>query len=281
MRLFGRNLRRVQTRILTEAPLDLGGLLNDLYYVEPAEIEPIRRGRSAALTTLSDWAQDFITKPYVGGTPDLFKAQVRLAHEAVRLYGNRDATEFLSAKFREIEERSPALSDSSRRNLWRRDTVTTVIDYASRRANEHHNTLDMIWCPKSDIGTRKPAVRVYRALSEYVIDNGLDPFCFGMTFDRIADLAGYAGKGKARDALLLAVDASLIVRLDPGVPKNDGGQGLCGLYALVGEGQDPAQVCRVGASTTMYGDRNKERLRRGLQPLPSYTEELDELLAAA
>jgi hypothetical protein len=66
----------------------------------------------------------------------------------------------------------------------------------------------MLWCPKRDIAASRPAVRVYRAMSEYVADNGLDPYCFGMTFDRIADLAGYASKSKAREALLLAADAA-------------------------------------------------------------------------
>jgi hypothetical protein len=71
------------------------------------------------------------------------------------------------------------------------------------------------------------------------------------------------------------------VRLDTGLAKDVGRQGLCGLYGLVGEGENPVNASRSGASTAMYRQRSEERVRRGLPPLPSYTEGLSELSAAA
>jgi hypothetical protein len=152
--------------------------------------------------------------------------------------------------------------------------VTKLLEYAASR-KEHVNVSDMIRYPKNNIDAPRPAARVYRALCEYVTDNGLDARCFGMSFDRVADIAGYVSKGKAREALLRAVDVGLIVRLDAGLPREPGRNGLCGLYGLIGEHHNtPLEAQKDGAATVMYGERSGERIRRGLDPLPSFELEL-------
>lgn len=128
--------------------------------------------------------------------------------------------------------------------------------------------LDSIWLPKIDVPGPTAALRAYLALVEYVLENALDPNCFGITYDRIADLSGYACKGTTWKAVNAAIDAGLIVRLDSGLPRIERRQGLCALYALVGNHNNPALAFTAGADTVMYRERSEERRRRGLEPLP-------------
>jgi hypothetical protein len=271
-RLFGRNLRRVRTRTLGESPLDLDGSLTDLCYLKPADIAADLPGKAMRRLSLSFWAEGFIKSPYVGGTPDLFKAQCRLAYEAVPLYGE-EAEQFLVDAFREVERQSPSLSMSARRGLLRPDIAKRLVKYvtSTRPASSedgHYISRVSIWCPKENVEACKPAARVYHALSEYVVEWALDANCFGMSLDRVADLSGYSGKTKGKEALLKAVAAGLIVILDTGVPYQDGTIGLCGLYALVGHDSTPAEARAAGQLTRMYAERNRERIARGLPPLP-------------
>jgi hypothetical protein len=265
VRLLGINRRRLRSRALIEAPLDLNGDLSDLVYLEPAALTPTSRPRNRS-GSLSRWARELIDSPCSMGTPELMKAQIRLAAELVALYGSDDAEVRLPAMFQRIAEQSPNLSRSSLRNLHRRDNVRRFIGYASQSAanNGNHRVPDCIWLPKLSQDAPKPALRVYRALYEYVREVGLDWNCFGITYARIAELAEYAGKPKARDAVSLAIDARLLVQLDPGEPKRSGFDGFCGLYALVGNHNNPALAAAAGSSTAMYLKRLADRGRLGL-----------------
>jgi hypothetical protein len=279
VRIFGRNLRRVRTRALTEAPLDLGGDLSDLCYVEPANIAADLPEMARSKSALSSWAEGFINEPYVGATPDLFKAQCRLAYEAVALHGEAGAEAFLTEAFREIERQSTDLSRSARQSLLRADTVKRLVKYAASGGSPsskggHVISQVLVSCPKNKLDAPKGAVRVYQALWKYVLDYALDPCCFGMSFERIADLADYSGATKAREAVLKAVAAGLIVRLDCGVPKRDGIVGLHGLYALVGHDITPDEARAAGQRTAMYAARSRERIARGLPSLQMLDEEL-------
>lgn len=164
----------------------------------------------------------------------------------------------------------------------RADTVKRLVKYAAASKSHdpapslggHDISRVLVSCPKNKLDAPRGAVRVYQALWKYVLDYGLDPCCFGMSFERIADLTGYSGATKAREAVLKAVAAGLIVRLDVGVPARDGIVGLCGLYALVGHDRTPDEVRAAGQQTLMYAARNRERIARGLRPLPMLDEEL-------
>lgn len=265
VRLLGRNQRRAQSKGVHEVALDLDGNVTDLFQVVPADIEatqkrPLRHG-------LSSWAKEFCEHPFTGRTPDLFKAQARFGHEAYREYGD-GALSFIIDAFRKVAENSPNLTASSRRNLMRSDTAARVFAYA-KTANGGNHISVAPWSPMTELaGFPKPAVRVYHGMAEHVLDNGLDANCFGITTQWIADRAGYAGKGKAWQALLVAVDEGLVVRLDSGVPREEGRDGLCGLYGLVGEGTDVESVRVAGMMTPMYRKRSDERERRGLPRLP-------------
>jgi hypothetical protein len=251
---------------LREAPIDLNGDLSDLYHVEPAGVAAEAERRTPNRPVLSASAQRFMDEPYIGSTTELFRAQVRLAREFVRLHGKASAPGHLAEAFRSIEEQSPDLSASSRRNLLRADTVARVVKYAtsSRLANGNYNSIRDIWLPIGVVKAPRPAVRVYEALVDYVLAEGLDPNCFGIDYGRIGDLAGYAGKGKAFEATQAAIIAGLIVQLDRGAPKQNGHHGLCALYALVGNHNNPAKALAAGIETPMYLARCEVRKRLAL-----------------
>lgn len=264
VRILGRNLRRARHSGLHEIPMNLLGELSDLCYVQPAAIEPEQLGvpNGGLRTRISTWAELFIGQPYVGTTLELHRSQVRLAHEAVELFGEAASAQ-LQEWFAQIEAGSPSISASCRRQLTRPDVVQRIVTYV-RSVRPDIRTLSIPgyrWCPKSEIQAPRPAIRAYTALTEYVLDRQLDPHCFAMAYSTVAALTGYCDKGRARQAILRAEDAGLIVRLDNGVA--DQRYQLCALYALVGEGDDPTTARAKGASHPKYADRIAERTRLG------------------
>ena len=264
VRILGRNLRRARHSGLHEIPLNLLGELSDLCYVQPAAIEPEQFDvpNGGLRTRISSWAESFIGQPYVGTTLELHRSQVRLAHEAVELYGEAASTQ-LQEWFAQIEAASPNVSASCRRQLTRPDVVQRIVTFV-RSVRTDIRTLSIPgyrWCPKSEIQAPRPAIRAYTALTEYVLDRQLDPHCFAMAYSTVAALTGYCDKGRARQAILKAEDAGLIVRLDNGVA--DQRYQLCALYALVGEGDDPTIARAKGTSHPKYADRIAERTRLG------------------
>lgn len=264
-RLFGRNRRRVTHSGLCEAPLDLGGMLSDLYYVRPAVIEADDATAFIGRSRLSDWARSFIEQPFLGGTLELYRAQVRLAFEVVSVYGS-EANSFLEQAFRRIESRSSKLAASSRRNLTRPDVVAQLIRYAV--TTPKYSTIDSgyIWYLKDKNDVPTGALRVCAALAEYVWQAGLDPHCFGMSYGRIADLSGYASKRMAGVNVLAAERAGLLVRLDRG--SDNKGDRMCTLYSLVLKDETPALARDRGMASAMYQLRIAQRALRGYDPQP-------------
>ena len=273
VRLLGRNRRRVWHQGVTETPLDLQGDLSDLLDLAPANIPAEDDAPVYSHNGLPRWVEAILSQAFTGTTKELFSLQVRLAGVARGLYQN-DAATYLTAWFTQLDGNSTNLSASSRQNLQRADVVATVLRYANERKgttgslwrplaleNGHHSIPRLVWCPKSKMTAS--ARRVYQALTAYVLGHGLDPHCVGFTFDRIAAIAGFADKGASYKAVQKAQDSRLVFRLDTGTNVRDG---LCGLYAFVGQGEDLQAAYDAGVATEMYRERLQERTRLGLPP---------------
>lgn len=270
VRLFGRNRQRARHKGLTEAPLDLDGNLSDLCYIEPAVIDYDREGVNRP--GLSAWAKQFVCSPYTGNTAELWRAQVRLAAEVVTLYG-ADAERRLSNWFQTLADISPQLRVSTRRQLLRPDAVARSVAWV--RAHHEARRSTSAWQPRKDptivsglviVGekqkrTPRPAVRAYNALANWVLTVGLDAHCFGITYERAANLMGYADKADARAAILKAQDANLLFRLDQGTV---GYGGMATLYTLRGEGETLQDAYDAGVRSEQFQRRLAERKTLGL-----------------
>ena len=218
------------------------------------------------MSSPSAWAQTLLSQPFTGTEPDLLRAQLRLAAEAIRIFG-----EEAGAKFREwmevISKNSPTLSGSTQRQLFRADAFPRAEAYIARVG------LPKSWEPlkppyilgvtnkvaDATDGTYKVACggwRVYTSLATYVLTRHLDPHCLSMDYKRVADLSGYADKTNARRDALQAEFAQLLRRLDPGRPRARGRHGISAVFCLRGEGETMDEAIAAGQRSRQYLERH-------------------------
>jgi hypothetical protein len=99
------------------------------------------------------------------------------------------------------------------------------------------------------------ALRVFRALAEYVLASGCDPHAFAMDYKRLADLAGYADKKNAWKSVKKAEKAGILFRLHPGKPREPGKVGVPALLCLRGFGESIDEAIEAGKRSPHYKSR--------------------------
>lgn len=268
-----------------EVPITLGGKATDLRDVEPATIDapsaPATRvvnGAARLTTGLSAWAQATLSQAFTGNEPDVLRTQLRLATEAVRIFGDEGENKFLEW-MQTIAAHSPGISASVLRQLHRADAFPKAkarLERASSPqapwqpyipwstynvANEGENG------PKIDgVNVASGARRVCESLAAYVVANSLNPRCFAMDYQRMADLSGYAKKPSAYRAVLQAEEAQLLCRLHPGTPRSKGSPGASALFCLRGEGETMDDAIEIGKCSKQYVARTVDAISNTPKP---------------
>jgi hypothetical protein len=253
----------------SKIPLDLSGGSTDLSVIVPACFEaqalPVRMmARNGS--GISAWAEAFLSQPFTGNEPGLLRAQLRLANEAVRIFGDEAAAKF--AEWMEaIAKNSPVLRESVKRQLRRTDAFSRAVARLSfRESAPQWKPLSPTLVPgvvnkvgdDSSAGVAKvgkAAWRAYEAIATYALHQSLDPHAVAMSYERLADLADYGAKADARHAALQAEECELLYRLDPGTPRTNGRPGLSTLFCLRGEGETLTDAIEAGKRSAQYQER--------------------------
>jgi hypothetical protein len=257
-----------------ERLLDLQGRPADTLGVVPARITAPVPITSVAITpggaqNLSAWAQIVIEEPFTGSEPQLLATQLRLADEAIRVFGEQAESRFLEW-METIARNSPSASSSVQRQLFRADAYPKARAYILRHGRP------TLWAPfrrpytpgvhirssgtkKSGINKVSSGWRAYESIATYALVNHVDPHAIALDYQRIADLCGYVGKEGARRAVLCAEDCGFLKRLHPGAARTKDRPGTCALYCLRGEGESLADAIAKGERSSAY------RLRVGGQ----------------
>jgi hypothetical protein len=108
--------------------LDRQGRPMDPSCVVPAQISAPTNPVNVPGRGLSALARTAIQNPFMGNTPAVFKTQIRLADEAIRLFGTEAESKFLEW-MEIIAKNSPEASTNARRQLLRKDVFTRVSNY--------------------------------------------------------------------------------------------------------------------------------------------------------
>lgn len=112
--------------------LSLQGRSMDPSCVVPAQISAPTNPVNVPGRGLSALARTAIENPFIGNTPAVFKTQIRLADEAIRLFGTEAESKFLEW-METIAKNSPEASTSARRQLFRRDVFPRVSSYITTK----------------------------------------------------------------------------------------------------------------------------------------------------
>jgi len=102
-----------------------------------------------------------------------------------------------------------------------------------------------------------PPWRVYDALARYVVDNDLDPHCFGMTYGRVPISPTTLTSRPLKKAIRAAEDAEL---LKPARPRNCRKRRLATLYCLRGVDETMPAAIQRGMEADTYQTRLLARL---------------------
>lgn len=113
--------------------IDLNGHPTDLTTIVPAVLEAPSSGTATTSKRreLSAWAQTFLTQPFTGTEPQLFKAQTRLVQEAITIFGD-DAESKFSEWMESISNHSAIVSNSVRGQLNRADAFRRAATFLSK-----------------------------------------------------------------------------------------------------------------------------------------------------
>lgn len=221
--------------------------------------------------SLSVWARELITRPFTGTYHDLIRAQLRLAREAVNTFGS-EAEDHFGLFMEAIAKNSPTVSESINRQLLRPDAFPKAARVIAKSPTIRS------WQPLPDtissggyvkvspdteeateLKVSPKAWRIYHSLATYVQARGLDPYCLGMDYARLADLAGYTDKSQAYRAAKLAEKERILVRLHKGSPRLPGRptSGVPALFCLRGERDTLADAEAAGKRSDAYKARVK------------------------
>jgi hypothetical protein len=121
-----------------ERLFNLQGLPMKSLCVVPAQISVPINPVNVPGRGLSGLARAVIETPFTGNTPHLFKTQIQLANEAIRLFGVEAESKF-SEWMEQIAKQSPQAAKTVRRQMLRKDVFNrirehiTVKDYSAWR----------------------------------------------------------------------------------------------------------------------------------------------------
>jgi hypothetical protein len=249
-----------------ERLLDLQGRPMQFSCVLPARISVPAATTPVAITPgaqkLSAWSLTVMEEPFSGSEPQLVTTQLRLADEAMRVFGEQAESRFLEW-METIAKNSPSASSSVRRQLFRADAFPKAKAYILKHGRP------TLWAPLRrpytpgvrirSSGAKDQVVnkvssgwRAYESIATYALVNHVDPHAIGLDYQRIADLCGYVGKEGARRAVLCAEDCGFLKRLHPGTPRTKGQSGTCTLFCLRGEGESLADAVAKGERSSAY-----------------------------
>jgi hypothetical protein len=271
VRVFGRNRKR-RGQGLCEAILDWNAdPLWSLASIIPAMVETEATEarnmvpKAKPFHRLPAPVQALLSEPYRRRGGEVFADIVRLAR-AASMSDDGNAEAIIGEYVRQIIDHSPNMSAGARAQFLRPDIQARAIRYVRSSASFdklggwqsqflgtiHDHGLSMV---------PEKARCAYEALAGYVAENRLEPHALGITYGRIADLAGFPTKSVAQRAIIEAEDAELLVRLDHGQPVKGG---LCTLFSLVGNGETISDAISKGIETDAFQRRVADREARGI-----------------
>lgn len=277
-RLFGRNRKR-RGQGLCEAVLDWNG--DPLWCVDVIEPVVIEADSTVSMVSVHRGfhrepavAKRLLEKPYLGRGSGVFADVLRLAGATVRL-DDGSAEVVLDGWCGSIIAQSPEMSAAARAQWSRPDVRSRALRYARSSAELTPSRLGS-WKPLpcgtiDNHGISMVPERQQRAWASYVslvgfvVDNRLDPHAVGLTYARIADLAGFNAKSTAQRAIIDAHALGLLAVLDRGQPVKGG---LCSIFTFVGAGETIDTAIARGIESDAFQKRVQDRAARGVG-LPS------------